>query len=236
MIEKQIHQIWFGPTELSQRHLEWCQSWKDKHQGWSYTLWRESNLPPIINRYLFDRVAALAPEPARYGIQSDILRYELLARYGGLYVDVDNECLSPVDSLLENQTFVAAMEPVFEDRVPNDFLACRAGHPVMWELVRELEGRARKLEVQFLRGESVDLLAIAGPKYLKDILDRTGRGEVSILPYQLIHPRRRWLEDLSHEYEGAAYVRNYLARESGMWRRDNVDAQHNLSAIQQERS
>lgn len=36
-----------------------------------------------------------------YGEKSDILRYEILFVYGGVYADVDVECLQPFDALAE---------------------------------------------------------------------------------------------------------------------------------------
>jgi hypothetical protein len=35
-----------------------------------------------------------------YGEKSDILRYEILSQFGGIYVDCDFECLKPFDDLL----------------------------------------------------------------------------------------------------------------------------------------
>lgn len=218
MIPRRIHQIWIGPRPVPDAYAAWSETWKARHPGWQHTLWREADLPPVINRYAFDKIAEMVPEPLCYGIQADLLRYELLARFGGLYVDLDLECLKPVDELLEDQAFVVAMEPVFSDRVPNDFMAARAGHPLLWELIVGLEDHVRQLDLQASLGNSsVQPLEIAGPMYLKRALERRRRDDVTVLPYQLIHPHRRWLEG-ARDYEGAAYVRNHMLLESGMWR------------------
>ena len=45
--------------------------------------------------------AVPAADPARnLAERADVLRYEILRRHGGVYVDVDVECLRPLDDLL----------------------------------------------------------------------------------------------------------------------------------------
>jgi mannosyltransferase OCH1-like enzyme len=39
------------------------------------------------------------------GMKSDVLRYEILWRYGGVYVDVDYECLENIDQLSDSSSF-----------------------------------------------------------------------------------------------------------------------------------
>jgi mannosyltransferase OCH1-like enzyme len=39
------------------------------------------------------------------------LRYLLLIKYGGIYVDADYECLDKIDAILENQTIDFGLEP-----------------------------------------------------------------------------------------------------------------------------
>lgn len=91
-VPKIIHQIWLGspfPEEFKANQ----QSWLKHHPGWAYKLWTDDNIKEfgtLENQDLFD--ASL-----NYGEKSDILRYELLYRLGGVYIDVDFECLKPLD-------------------------------------------------------------------------------------------------------------------------------------------
>ncbi len=66
--------------------------------GWAHRLWTDAEVAPLVDG-LRNRAAYLAAP--NYGQKADILRYELLERYGGVYVDVDMECLQPLDPLLE---------------------------------------------------------------------------------------------------------------------------------------
>jgi mannosyltransferase OCH1-like enzyme len=87
VIPRIIHQIWLGPLTPPSKALD---SWKKKHPNWEYRLWTEDNLPNLKNQHAFD-VSDNYPQKA------DILRYELLEQFGGVYVDADVHCIKPVD-------------------------------------------------------------------------------------------------------------------------------------------
>src|SRR5262249_19779423 len=85
-IPRPIHQAWIGTQPPS---VAWLRSWSEQHSGWEYRLWTEQNIPwPLRNQAQFDA----SPQ---YCGKSDILRYELLLRFGGIYVDADMRCLRP---------------------------------------------------------------------------------------------------------------------------------------------
>ena len=196
---------------------EWARTWRVKHPEWSYELWTDENLPPLVNRELFDAVGRRVPEPSRYRLQADLLRCELLVRFGGLYTDLDNECLRPVDDLMENQTFVVAMEPVIDDHIPNDFIAARINHPLLWDLIRVAPERGALLERKFLEGGAyaASRVDMAGGHQLAQLIETRRYSDVTVLPYQLIHPCRRWLDEGRLDYTGVAYVRNHLRPDLG---------------------
>lgn len=98
-----LHQIWLGGRPMPLRLQQFGEGWRALYPGWEYRLWTERNLPPLINEAAF----YAAETPAQ---QADILRYELLYRFGGIYVDTDFECLRNVEPLLAGVTLFAACE------------------------------------------------------------------------------------------------------------------------------
>lgn len=92
-IPKIIHQIWLG-GELPAKYKEYAKSWKKYHPDWQYKLWTDADVNDIFitRKNLFDSAVNL-------GMKSDILRYEILKQYGGIYVDTDFECIKPLDYL-----------------------------------------------------------------------------------------------------------------------------------------
>ena len=94
MIPRIIHQIWIGPLPPPQRLME---SWRRLHPDWEYRLWTDPT------GWENDRQIARMPE---WNGKADIMRYEILARHGGIYVDADSECVRPLDpTFLDHDSF-----------------------------------------------------------------------------------------------------------------------------------
>ena len=90
-----IHQIWLGPNPLPVQARAWAAGWRRRHPRWHYQLWTDADAATLdmVNRVAFDAAESFA-------MKADILRYEILLRYGGLYCDLDFECLRPIGPLL----------------------------------------------------------------------------------------------------------------------------------------
>src|SRR5439155_22420530 len=86
LIPRILHQIWVGPDPLPEEFARYRETWLQRHPEWEHHLWTENNLPPDLRRpEAYERLRA----PAE---RSDILRYEVLWRWGGVYGDADFEC------------------------------------------------------------------------------------------------------------------------------------------------
>jgi len=68
-------------------------------------------------------------QPAEH---SDLLRYEILRRHGGVYVDTDVECLRPIDELLTGVVAFAGFE--LPGRLGTAVMGAVPGHAAMEEL------------------------------------------------------------------------------------------------------
>ena len=109
-IPKIIHQIWIGPKEVP---WKWINSFKEdfmkKHPGWKYYLWTDKEVAKLnlVNKTHYDNEKG-------YNGKADILRYELLYKFGGIYIDADSYWLGLDLGDLIKQTnytgFFAAIE------------------------------------------------------------------------------------------------------------------------------
>lgn len=90
-IPKIIHQIWIG-SPFPEKYKKFQQSWIKHHPDWEYRLWTDKEIKAfnLKNKHIYDAAS-------NFGAKSDIARYEILYRLGGLYVDTDFECLRPMD-------------------------------------------------------------------------------------------------------------------------------------------
>lgn len=130
-IPKCIHQIWLGPNPIPQEYLQYMESWKKHHPTWEYKLWTDKEVAtyPMQHRLHFESVN-------KYAQKADILRYDILYREGGLYVDCDFEALAPLDALLERKTFVIGYER--QGILCNALIASIPGHPILKEVQERL--------------------------------------------------------------------------------------------------
>lgn len=129
-----IHQIWLG-GELPDKYKRLQKTWIAAHPDWEYKLWNEKEIQEfgLINQELFDA----APN---YGEKSDIARYEILYRYGGLYVDTDFECLRQFTLFHHAYDFYTGQQPLDGGYVllNNGLIACAPGHPILRYCVEKM--------------------------------------------------------------------------------------------------
>ena len=127
-IPKKIHQIWLG-GKLPEQYKKYTETWKKFHPDWEYKLWTDRDVDSIFitKRDVFNQASS-------QGMRSDILRYEILRKIGGLYVDTDFECLKPFDDLL-NLDFFTGIGYDTQLQLYIGLIACPANHPIMNDCV-----------------------------------------------------------------------------------------------------
>jgi mannosyltransferase OCH1-like enzyme len=149
LIPRTFHQIWLGTKPLPDRYKRWADGWLEMNPGWTMEWWTDQHLPEMVNRVEFDRAEKMAAK-------SDILRYELLARFGGVYVDSDFEPLRPIETILRGVSSFQADE--LDDRPCNALLGSVANDPFYSLVV--------KLIPESIRAGG-DIVATTGPGLLK---------------------------------------------------------------------
>lgn len=133
-------------------------------------MWTEDNLPSDLQR---QEIYDTSRVPAE---RSDMLRFEVLERHGGVYMDTDFECRKPLDPLLEGVDFFAALlKP--GGRVNNAIFGSVPGHPALVEGIRTM--RAQEIGAQFDKTAS-------GPLFLEALL--RGFRDVTIFPAEWFYP------------------------------------------------
>lgn len=102
-IPKIIHQIWIGPKKAPINHMN---TWKEKHPEFEYMYWNEEKI--ITENILDDTLKQKINEMEEINGKADILRWEILYKYGGVFIDADSICIEPIDTLLDlNKSFAS---------------------------------------------------------------------------------------------------------------------------------
>lgn len=102
MIPKIIHQIWIGDKEPP---LEWMKTWKEKNPDWQYILW-DNNKVKEMNFVNQKHIDYYWQKKQWHGV-ADLMRYEILFKYGGFMPGADSICLESIDDLFLDQKFDA---------------------------------------------------------------------------------------------------------------------------------
>lgn len=104
MIPKIIHYCWFGKSLMPKSQRDCIKGWQKLMPDYQIMRWDESNFD--YNKY---KASKYAYEVKKYALVSDVCRYNVLAEYGGIYLDTDVEVFQRFDKFL-NCNFFSGIE------------------------------------------------------------------------------------------------------------------------------
>ena len=171
-IPKIIHQTW-DTEDIPETFHRWIVTWKRLHPDWSYWFWTLKEIRRFVAKEYpeFLNLYDLYTEDI---FRSDVMRYLVLYKYGGIYVDLDMEALKPLDIWTHNFNCIVSEETyehpfVVREADPpanivNGFIACRPGHPFLKSAIDSLE--------EFAGFYFGDYLHATGPFFLDAVLER----------------------------------------------------------------
>lgn len=169
VIPKNIHFIWLG-SPLPEKYKRIQETWEKQHSKWNIYVWNDDDAESfgMTNKKLFDSTD-------NYGIKSDIFRYEILHRYGGIYTDTDYECFQSFDDLLYLDFFAGTgwnPWPV----VFNGLLACTIGNKYMSNIIEAINKKQIKGQLspqQTLNFTGCDFITPLYIDYIKTVQEKT---------------------------------------------------------------
>jgi mannosyltransferase OCH1-like enzyme len=134
-IPKIIHQIWIG-TDVPSDVIYLSTKLRNINSEWEYKLWTDKSFD-FINTDLMNKINLIK----NFGAKSDILRYLILEKYGGLYLDCDFIGVKNFSNLINNSTFIAGVCNPDDFNLPlinNGFIASTAKHPILEMIIQNI--------------------------------------------------------------------------------------------------
>lgn len=178
MINRTIHQIWKGGPMPDHLRI-FCKEWECSHPEFQYIIWDNDKISreKWVLRELIDNSPNLS-------MASDMLRYEILLKYGGVYLDTDMYQIRTLDNVVKlHQKLIVARESDLHVHV--GFLAAAPGHDIFRECLEEIKKRV------WIREKNSSWRS--GPGLFTDILENyPDRYELSLhscMPYDFSY---RW--------------------------------------------
>ncbi len=139
-IPRIFHQIWIGDKPFPEKYRKWQKTWQSI-PGWKYKLWTNEDVESLdlYNKDLFYK-------EKNFGARADILRVEILYRFGGVYIDTDFELLQPefFNFLNSAYDFFTGLTPIDsfyhwnELMIANGIIGSVAGHPILNAYIKHL--------------------------------------------------------------------------------------------------
>lgn len=209
MIPRIIHHVWPGRDPFREPYATWRREWEAMHPGWTFMFWREHN--PQTGQPL------LPPEmvPCSVTVRADLLRWWVLAEFGGVYVDTDMQPLKRLDPLLDCAPgLFLAPEPIGGVLSPA-LIGAKKGHPLLGDMFIAVLERVQELGADACNADPVHT---TGPGLLTKVA--LGRSDLQIHPPYFFCPSNR-------EFD-VAYTRHHFmgSNDPRGWR--NRRGKHNL--------
>jgi mannosyltransferase OCH1-like enzyme len=170
---------------LPRRYKQWCESWITLNSRYTYKLWTDRDVcfrsKDLYNIFL---------KTTNIGAKSDILRYEILDRYGGFYCDTDLECVKDFDGLFLNTSFAACSLFSMEPHFGNGFIACSPGHPIIRSIIKSIKTPITTRDV-------IEIIDTIGPGLLTkkclEYIDSSFDQSCALLPSNYVYPWPNYL-------------------------------------------
>ena len=186
LIPKKIHHIWLGEKKLPPYFEKFKKSWEKNNPDYELFFWDDENTKNLnlINRELFDVIE-------NKGSKSDILRYEILYQYGGIYIDTDFECIKGIPKELLKKSFVACMQFDCKPEIGNSLLMSEPGTKLMSSIIKGCS---------YPKYETVkNIIEKTGPVMITNQINKfleSEKDNILILPSNYCFPVPNFLRDL----------------------------------------
>lgn len=232
-IPKIIHQIWSGIDEpLPEHFAKMSETWKYDYPDWEHVFWDAKKMNSFILEFYPQYWEAY--NSFRYNVQRwDVIRYLILDKIGGMYVDFDYESFKPMDELLENRLCCFSQEPEYHCALAhrpyifnNSLMASIPNHPFVKRIIERVFSK-EILEQTIAAGTNKDLVFnTTGQWMLIDLyesLNKEEKDNIYLIPASYVSPfdarqaimarKGVWNKQLENCIKGAYAIHYYF----GAW-------------------
>ena len=192
-IPKIIHQLWIGTKPAPTKLMD---TWKDMNPGFEYIRWNETE---IANRNIIFHCQNRINEMVEINGKADIIRWELLYKYGGVFIDTDSICIEPIDDVLMNCKSFAGWEQ--EELRPGLIATGTMGfppkHPLVGMAIEWMKANCVNVQITMKRAWQT-----VGPGLLTRMYNTGNFKEMTIFPSHYFLP----IHLTGKEYKGHSKI------------------------------
>ncbi len=166
-IPKIIHYVWVGGKPLTPLAKRCIASWQQHLPDYELKLWTEEN-SPMEHHY----VQAMYAQK-KWAFVSDYIRFWVLEREGGIYLDCDTEVLKSFDDLLHHEAFFGKTK---DGMTAAGVIGAVPHHPAIQAMLRVYDT------------DTTYSTARTSPRTVTDTLAATPYPDVTVYDYRYFNP------------------------------------------------
>ncbi len=158
-----VHFIWLGPKPFPAESVKNVRSWIAMNPKWKIKFWTDRDRPAPcstmevcqVQNFVFTHLRDRYEDTSNWGEKSDILRFEILFREGGVYVDHDANCIKTFEPLHNDYDFYCGLEPPHQpfagSRITcgNGLIGAAPKHPLIHQVMGWIDDHWDPLKMQF---------------------------------------------------------------------------------------
>jgi len=195
-IIRTIHIVWIG--DENKRPDKWIDSWRQKNPAWTVRVWGNQELTSLEweNHKHISEMLNRAEWP---GV-ADMMRWEILYKYGGFAVDADSICIRPLeDWLFEAEVFACwENEIIIPGLIANGYVYSHPGNPLIREIIDDIYEQPSMSDTA---------PAMTGPLRLTRAFRRLRYSDLTIYPSHFFIPSH--YRGLSYNGSGPVFARQF---------------------------
>jgi len=168
-IPKILHVVWIGKSPEPESLAGYVSKWKELMPYWNVRMWTNADLSEEEVR---PDVLARINEAEKGTQKADILKYYIVEKYGGVYVDADVEPVKSLDPILYLSDLVICHDnEITWEYISVGFFAASPNHPVLSKavelcLIAQLNTDSPQLSTgPYVFGRAVSLTPPSGLRY-----------------------------------------------------------------------
>lgn len=180
-----LWQAWLG-SPLPEDAALLVSDWKKLNPGWQHVLFSSDSALDWLRDHCGKRAVKAFRAANHPAAQADLLRLALLSVSGGVWSDIDDRALRPIDQLVSGRSIVARLDPY--GSIGNNFLAFSPGHSVALGALEEaVESCLSGYREATWLTTGPGLIAREMCRWLSDNLEKANLGTDTVLlePHQL---------------------------------------------------
>lgn len=141
MIPKVIHYVWLGKKEKPEKIQNAMSTWQRVlgENGYKIIEWNESNWNVFQSKFTEDNYKA-----GKYAYVSDVMRLDILYKYGGIYLDTDMLVKKKFDSFLDKKAFWGMM---YNNAVSTNIIGTEKGNKFIKYILDKYQNYTREMIV-----------------------------------------------------------------------------------------